>query len=189
MHEPAQSASLDLCLCSRYHFVVFRNGETLINAFIQTCAALADRNRARILMLLRDGELCLCQVTELMQLASSTISEHLAQLRQAGLVASRKEGRWMHYRLATDGEAPVKAALRWAIQSLEADPQIIADAAHLRKILRLDLEVICRRQAKKRACCSSAPATLAAARWPKASPGRSKAMRSKPIRPASRQKA
>jgi arsenate reductase/ArsR family transcriptional regulator len=159
-----------------------------MDSFVQTAAALSDRTRARILMLLRDGELCLCQVTELMQLASSTVSEHLAQLRLAGLVASRKQGRWMHYRLAIDGPPPVKAALRWAIQSLESDPQVIADAKHLRQILQLDLEVICRRQAEKRACCSSAPATPAAARWPKGSPARSSPTRSKPTRPASRPK-
>jgi DNA-binding transcriptional ArsR family regulator len=68
--------------------------------------ALSDENRLRMLMALRDGELCVCQLTELMGLAMSTVSKHLSILYQAGLVDARKEGRWMYYSLPGKGASP-----------------------------------------------------------------------------------
>ena len=65
--------------------------------------ALADENRLRMLLALQDGELCVCQITELMGLAMSTVSKHLSILYQAGLVNARKEGRWMYYSLPGKG--------------------------------------------------------------------------------------
>ena len=62
--------------------------------------ALADENRVRALMSLRAGELCACQIIELLGLAPSTVSKHIAILKQARLVDCHKEGRWMFYRLA-----------------------------------------------------------------------------------------
>ncbi len=57
--------------------------------------ALADENRVRMLLALKGGELCVCQITELFGLAMSTVSKHLSILYQAGLTESRKEGRWI----------------------------------------------------------------------------------------------
>lgn len=65
--------------------------------------ALSDPNRVRALMALQAGELCVCQVIELLGLAPSTVSKHMAVLCQARLVETRKEGRWVFYRL---GEHP-----------------------------------------------------------------------------------
>ncbi len=65
--------------------------------------ALADGNRLRVLMALGGGELCVCQIVELLQLAPSIISKHMAILRQARLVESRKEGRWMYLPAAGSG--------------------------------------------------------------------------------------
>ena len=62
--------------------------------------ALADENRVRVLMALGPKELCVCQIVELLGLAPSTVSKHMSILKQARLVDSRKEGRWMYYRLA-----------------------------------------------------------------------------------------
>ncbi|HSW02527.1 MAG TPA: metalloregulator ArsR/SmtB family transcription factor [Sedimentisphaerales bacterium] len=58
--------------------------------------AMADGNRLRVLMALTGGELCVCQIVELLQLAPSTVSKHMSILRQAGLVEGRKDGRWMY---------------------------------------------------------------------------------------------
>src|ERR1017187_7221762 len=69
--------------------------------------ALSDENRLRMLMALRDGELCVCQLTELMGLAMSTVSKHLSILYQAGLVAARKDARWMYYSLPRKGVSAV----------------------------------------------------------------------------------
>lgn len=74
--------------------------------FLTTCRALADENRIRILMALRGRQLCVCQVTAFLDLAPSTTSKHLSILRQARLIESNKQGRWVYYRLADDSPAP-----------------------------------------------------------------------------------
>jgi ArsR family transcriptional regulator, arsenate/arsenite/antimonite-responsive transcriptional repressor len=62
--------------------------------------ALSDRTRLRILNLLQDGEICVCHLVAVLDSPQPTVSRHLAYLRKAGLVVARKEGLWMHYRLA-----------------------------------------------------------------------------------------
>ena len=73
-----------------------------MDGFIEITKAISDPNRVRILMALRAGELCVCRIIELLQLAPSTVSKHLTILKRAGLIEGRKEGRWMHYRLPAD---------------------------------------------------------------------------------------
>ncbi len=111
--------------------------------------ALADGNRLRVLMALRGGELCVCQIVELLQLAPSTTSKHMAILRQARLVESRKEGRWMYYRLP-DRDAPraVKDAVAWVRRHLAVSLQIVRDRKELERILRMDPEELCKGQCK-----------------------------------------
>jgi ArsR family transcriptional regulator len=109
--------------------------------------ALADENRVRALLALRAGELCVCQITELFGLAPSTVSKHLSILHQAGLVESRKKGRWMYYRLAHNGAAPViRDAIRWLEKSLADEPRIHEDSHRLKRILRMDPVELCKRQ-------------------------------------------
>lgn len=62
--------------------------------------ALADETRLRILNLLNEGELCVCDIIKVLKEPQSKISRHLAYLRQAGLVEGRKDGLWMHYSLS-----------------------------------------------------------------------------------------
>lgn len=62
--------------------------------------ALSDQTRLRILNLLQGGELCVCHIVGVLDSPQPTVSRHLAYLRKAGLVVARKEGLWMHYRLA-----------------------------------------------------------------------------------------
>jgi len=110
--------------------------------------ALADRNRLRALVALGRGELCVCQITELLGLAPSTVSKHLSILQQAGLVASRKEGRWIHYRLAKAAASPppVAGAIRWVRSSVAKDEEIRRDARRLRQIKAMNPEELCRKQ-------------------------------------------
>lgn len=109
--------------------------------------ALSDPNRVRILLALRKGELCVCQITELFGFAPSTVSKHLSILNHAGLLRSRKSERWVYYRLP-DKAAPVavREALDWVHKSLAKTDESADDAKKLRKILQTDLAVICRRQ-------------------------------------------
>ena len=117
--------------------------------FMRITKALADENRVRMLLVLRTGELCVCQITELFGLAPSTVSKHLSILYQAGLAESRKDGRWMYYRLPGKAVAPaVRRAIGWVAQSVKGDPRVAEDAARLKKILRLDPVELCKRQCR-----------------------------------------
>ncbi len=91
--------------------------------------ALSDIQRLRILMMLRTGELCVCQIIAVLGLAPSTVSKHLSLLRAAGLVDSRKDGRWAYFRLP-QGEAlkAVKPVLNWLDGALESDDSVAQDA-------------------------------------------------------------
>jgi ArsR family transcriptional regulator len=114
--------------------------------FMAITKALSDENRVRMLLALRDGELCVCQITELFGLAPSTISKHLSILHQAGLADSRKDGRWIYYSLPDKGaSAPVRQAILWATAALAGDPRAAEDAARLKKILAMDPAELCKR--------------------------------------------
>lgn len=80
--------------------------------------ALSEPHRLRLLGMLASGELCLCDLTEGVELSSSTVSNHMSILKRAGLVETRKEGRWMHFRLATDTTPEAADALAWAVSHL-----------------------------------------------------------------------
>ncbi len=118
--------------------------------FMNITKALADENRVRMLLALRGGELCVCQITELFGLAPSTISKHLSILYQAGLAESRKERRWIYYRLpGKTAPKPVREAIQWVAEAVNADERVAEDAARLKKILRMDPVELCRRQCGK----------------------------------------
>ncbi len=105
--------------------------------FMNITKALSDENRVRILMALNGrGELCVCQLIDMLQLAPSTVSKHLSILRNARLIQGRKQGRWMYYRLAKDG-APADAAgaLKWVVGSVAEDPVVRKDAALLEQLM------------------------------------------------------
>lgn len=117
---------------------------------LRVTKALADIQRIRILMMLQPGELCVCQILEVLGLAPSTVSKHLSILNAAGLVDSQKEGRWMYYRLP-DGTAGAFArpVLAWLGDALKNDEMIRQDAKKLRTVVACDPERLCRRQRER----------------------------------------
>lgn len=118
--------------------------------FMNITRALADENRIRALLALRKGELCVCQITEMFGLAPSTISKHLSILFQAGLVESRKDGRWIYYKLpGSDAPVVVREALDWVKKALARNPHVLEDNRLLRKIIRQDPAELCKRQCRK----------------------------------------
>lgn len=122
-----------------------RRNQRALRAFTSIAKAVADENRIRILASLKDHELCVCQIVELLGLAPSTVSKHLSILKQAYLVDSRKDGRWTYY-LRPVGDIPpaVDACLTWVDRSLEGDSKVQDDALNLKSILKKPLEDICR---------------------------------------------
>src|SRR6059058_5633041 len=101
--------------------------------------AMADENRVRALLALRQGELCVCQITELFGFAPSTISKHLSVLHQAGLIESRKAERWVYYRLPDKSAPDARHAIAWVHKSVSKTPDALADSKKLKRILATDL--------------------------------------------------
>jgi DNA-binding transcriptional ArsR family regulator len=108
--------------------------------------ALADEKRMRILYALKGGELCVCQLIALLELAPSTVSKHLTILRSARLVDSRKEGRWMYYRLSKEFRpASAGRILAPLFSDMEKTAEIVADRKHLKRIYGEGLDALCQR--------------------------------------------
>jgi DNA-binding transcriptional ArsR family regulator len=121
--------------------------------FLNITKALAEENRIRILMALEVEELCVCQITELLELAPSTVSKHMSVLKQARLVESRKDGRWMFYRLADESApAEVNEAIVWIKKSLAPNKRIHEDVKRLKEILKIDRDILCSRQTRSSVC-------------------------------------
>ena len=114
--------------------------------FVATIKALSDPHRIRAVMALRDGELCVCRIIELLGLAPSTISKHMSILKLAGLVESRKEGRWVYYALTGTGRRSGSAeSISITLENLKNDQTIRNDALQLQKIKSMDLATLCRK--------------------------------------------
>jgi len=118
---------------------------------VTTLKALADRNRLRIVQALGSSqELCACQITGLLEVTGATTSRHLGVLEQAGLVAKRRDGRWIWYRLnQTPGTA---ALLAWIQDSTADEAQTSRDRQSLREILAIDPSAYCRLQRGATSC-------------------------------------
>lgn len=114
--------------------------------------ALSDEQRVRALAALQGGELCVCQLIELLDLAPSTVSKHLTVLRQARLVESRKDGRWMYYRLP-DKDAPkfIHTAVSWVMAAMAQEKTAVEDGKRLKTILKMAPEALCCQQREAKA--------------------------------------
>ena len=109
---------------------------------VATARAFGHPARLRTVAMLRSGELCVCQITEVLKLAPSTVSAHLKELKQAGLVSERKDGRWVYFDLIDD-----KGTRSWievALSGLVHEPQIEADDQLVAELRRLPVEDLCR---------------------------------------------
>jgi len=95
--------------------------------------ALGDPTRLRILNLMADQEVCVCYFTEVIGAPQPKISRHLAYLRKAGIVAARREGKWMHYRLVAPSSPPIAAILKSVIDVLKQDKELQRDRQRLNR--------------------------------------------------------
>jgi len=108
-----------------------------VNRLLVVAQALSDASRVRALLALDAQELCACQLVELLRLAPSTVSRHMAMLQQAHLVESRKSSRWVHYRIRRkSAPAEAREALAWVRRAASRDPAVTADRRRLARILR-----------------------------------------------------
>ncbi len=107
-----------------------------MTATAQLFKTLADETRLRILNLLSRGELCVCDITKILEVPQSKASRHLACLRVSGLVTDRREGLWMHYSLAPPTGALHRRLLGWLAEAEKEIPQGSADLRALERLRR-----------------------------------------------------
>ena len=96
--------------------------------------ALADQTRLRILGLLLTGEVCVCHIHDSLKVSQPKASRHLAYLRRAGLVATRREGLWIHYRMATLPDAVLEVIRRTVAHALTHMDVVRKDVERLQKL-------------------------------------------------------
>lgn len=96
--------------------------------------ALADRTRLRLLSLLGDDEVCVCFFVEVLGQSQPKVSRHLAYLRRAGVVAARREGKWMHYRVVEPADERAARVLRETRAWLAEDQEMRRDRERLVRI-------------------------------------------------------
>ncbi len=102
-------------------FTAERTTETeIVDEQLTVFKALANEHRIRILEALRDGELCACELETILDAPQSTVASHLSRLREAGLVKTRKEGKWTYYRIGDTASLQL-LDLAAALQSQASD--------------------------------------------------------------------
>jgi DNA-binding transcriptional ArsR family regulator len=98
--------------------------------------ALGDETRLRALLAVKDGELCLCQIIDVLGLSPATVSKHMSILYQAGLVERRKDGKWHYYRIAGGAKSPARGILDWVFAQAATDRTLRDDARRTRRVRR-----------------------------------------------------
>jgi len=118
-----------------------------MNKVVEVLKAISDPTRMRILMSLMNGELCVCRITALLELAPSTVSKHLSILRHTKLLISRKEGKWIYFKLNhPKKENLITRALELLRSNLENDTIIKSDSIKLKKIMKVNRETLCKNE-------------------------------------------
>ncbi len=117
-----------------------------IEEFTGITKALSDQHRVRAFMALLRGELCVCQIMELLSLAPSTVSKHMSILKNAGLVESRKDSRWVYYRLTESiNKQEIYEIIKMTISLLQNDRVINEDNNRMKIIISNGL-ALCKKQ-------------------------------------------
>ncbi|WP_291345910.1 helix-turn-helix transcriptional regulator [Desulfobacula sp.] len=119
---------------------------------ISTFKALSDRNRLRVFgALFEYDELCACQIIELLQVTGATASRHMGVLVAAGLVKSKKDGRWVYYRLNRSNEN-LTGMFQWLKAGFNASIDIEKDSIALKEITLVSPVDLCRKQRGEECC-------------------------------------
>jgi DNA-binding transcriptional ArsR family regulator len=113
----------------------------VVDRLVEAAKGLAHPARLRILGMLEGGELCVCQLTAVLGLAPSTVSQHLSVLARGGLVDERKEGKLVFYRLSE--EEAVGGLVRPALDLLAEDASARADRTLVSRLRRIPVATLC----------------------------------------------
>jgi ArsR family transcriptional regulator len=103
--------------------------------------ALGDRNRLRIINMLKDRAMCVCEITDILKLSQSTVSGHLRILKEAGIVEDTKDGLWVEYRICQDCQLN-KRLLELAQSIFESDREMREER---KKASQTDRRILCKK--------------------------------------------
>lgn len=113
----------------------------MLNDLLLILKAIADKNRLRIIKMLQKRSYCVCEITAVLDIATSTVSKHLSILKNAGIIEDMKDGKWVHYFLIeSSNNIFLNALLPLLSFWLNNDEQIIAD---LKKLETMNREKLC----------------------------------------------
>ncbi len=108
--------------------------------FTKIFKALSDSNRVRILKLLQQKSLCVCEITDILDISTSTVSSHLSILRDAGFISDIKDGKWVNYSLNKSSNNPILHQILAMLPAwLNNDELIEKDSKRIKKINRIDV--------------------------------------------------
>jgi ArsR family transcriptional regulator len=124
-----------------------------VKELVSTAKAFADPSRVRILMALREQELCVCELCDALGVTQSTLSTHLQVIRHAGLVSARKQGKWMYYAIAPEAQGLVNTLVQFFADSLKSDAALRRDEKKLSHRLALRDNGACCVGFNKKGCC------------------------------------
>ncbi len=106
-----------------------------MNNLLNIFKTLSDKNRLRILMILYEKELCVCEIQEIIQVTISTVSKHLSILKSAGFIEERKEGKWVYYHIAKNfTNTPLREILFILPSWLKGEAEIEKDIEKVKNI-------------------------------------------------------
>jgi ArsR family transcriptional regulator len=108
----------------------------LVVQLVAIARALGDPTRVRIIAALRNGELCVCELVDALDISQSSLSSHLQICRQAGAVTTRKESRWIYYSLSTRYGLLIERIFS-ELLIVGSDRQLRRDARRLKKRLQM----------------------------------------------------
>ncbi len=115
---------------------------------LQITKALADENRLRIMVMVKEKEPCVCQIVEVLGTAPSTASKHLSILKNAGLIDCYKDGRWIYYHLPRNPDQLVQNTLQYLFSNLEDSEVIRRDLLQVNDICDLEPGCLTEQQRK-----------------------------------------
>jgi DNA-binding transcriptional ArsR family regulator len=127
-----------------------------LRTLVEQLKAVSHPLRLRVLALLEPGELCVCQIAETLQVPQSSVSEALRELRRAGFVVERKEGRWVFVSVVPKKQA--SPLLKGILADAGSLPEVLEDRARAQEVKALSIPVVCAKVQK------SSPADRAASR-------------------------
>ncbi|PQV62803.1 ArsR family transcriptional regulator [Abditibacterium utsteinense] len=108
-----------------------------MNDLILFAKALSDPTRVRIIAALREGDVCVCELSDALEMSQSTLSNHLQLIRQAGLVFTRRDGKWVYYGIEASQAAAISALWEHHQDALGADKRLQRDSQRLAQRLQM----------------------------------------------------